>query len=95
MGDPLYLFEYVNDMIQKSTNKDEMIKVFREYGIFNTYRGGSRQMLENPTAIAVEPNTADHTRQRAAAQIIETCFQPVQTASSSIQPYDDNMRQNL
>ncbi|KAK6091594.1 hypothetical protein MT418_8537 [Batrachochytrium dendrobatidis] len=33
MNDPLYLFEYVNDMIQKSTNKAEMIKVFREYGI--------------------------------------------------------------
>ncbi|EGF80210.1 hypothetical protein BATDEDRAFT_25053 [Batrachochytrium dendrobatidis JAM81] len=33
MGDPLRLFGYVNDMIQKSTNKDEMIKVFREYGI--------------------------------------------------------------
>ncbi|KAK5666797.1 hypothetical protein QVD99_006850 [Batrachochytrium dendrobatidis] len=33
MDDSLYLFEYVNDMIQKSTNKDEMIKVFQEYGI--------------------------------------------------------------
>ncbi|KAK6093365.1 hypothetical protein MT418_8464 [Batrachochytrium dendrobatidis] len=31
--DSLYLFEYVNDMIQKSTNKAEMIKVFQEYGI--------------------------------------------------------------
>ncbi|KAK6091130.1 hypothetical protein MT418_8612 [Batrachochytrium dendrobatidis] len=33
MGDPLYLFDYVNDMIQKSTSKDEMIKVFQDYGI--------------------------------------------------------------
>ncbi|OAJ43811.1 hypothetical protein BDEG_27128 [Batrachochytrium dendrobatidis JEL423] len=33
MGDSLRLFDYVSDMIQKSTNKDEMIKVFREYGI--------------------------------------------------------------
>ncbi|KAK6091371.1 hypothetical protein MT418_8554 [Batrachochytrium dendrobatidis] len=31
--DSLYLFEYVSDTIQKSTNKDEMIKVFQEYGI--------------------------------------------------------------
>ncbi|OAJ41357.1 hypothetical protein BDEG_24977 [Batrachochytrium dendrobatidis JEL423] len=31
--DSLYLFEYVNDMIEKSTNKAEMIKVFQEYGI--------------------------------------------------------------
>ncbi|OAJ41380.1 hypothetical protein, variant [Batrachochytrium dendrobatidis JEL423] len=29
----LHLLSHVNDMIQKSTNKDEMIKVFREYGI--------------------------------------------------------------
>ncbi|KAK6091312.1 hypothetical protein MT418_8576 [Batrachochytrium dendrobatidis] len=33
MNDPLRLFNNVSDMIQKSTNKDEMIKVFREYGI--------------------------------------------------------------
>ncbi|OAJ45438.1 hypothetical protein BDEG_28578 [Batrachochytrium dendrobatidis JEL423] len=33
MGGSLYLFGYVNNMIQKSTNKAEMIKVFREYGI--------------------------------------------------------------
>ncbi|OAJ43364.1 hypothetical protein BDEG_26731 [Batrachochytrium dendrobatidis JEL423] len=33
MYDYLRLFGYVNDMIQKSTNKDEMIKVFQEYGI--------------------------------------------------------------
>ncbi|KAJ8325383.1 hypothetical protein O5D80_006319 [Batrachochytrium dendrobatidis] len=33
MYDFLYLFEYVSDMIQKSTNKAEMIKVFQEYEI--------------------------------------------------------------
>ncbi|KAK6095730.1 hypothetical protein MT418_8622 [Batrachochytrium dendrobatidis] len=33
MDDSLYLFGYVNDMIQTSTNKPEMIKVFQEYGI--------------------------------------------------------------
>ncbi|KAJ8324074.1 hypothetical protein O5D80_007283 [Batrachochytrium dendrobatidis] len=33
MGDFLYLFGYVNNMIEKSTNKAEMIKVFQEYGI--------------------------------------------------------------
>ncbi|EGF82439.1 hypothetical protein BATDEDRAFT_86638 [Batrachochytrium dendrobatidis JAM81] len=33
MNDPLRLFNNVSDMIQKSTNKDEMIKVFQEYGI--------------------------------------------------------------
>ncbi|OAJ32828.1 hypothetical protein BDEG_28708 [Batrachochytrium dendrobatidis JEL423] len=33
MGDSLRLFDYVNSMIQKSTNKAEMIKAFREYGI--------------------------------------------------------------
>ncbi|KAJ8330480.1 hypothetical protein O5D80_001461 [Batrachochytrium dendrobatidis] len=33
MGYSLCLFEYVNDMIQTSTNKAEMIKVFQEYGI--------------------------------------------------------------
>ncbi|KAK5664619.1 hypothetical protein QVD99_008170 [Batrachochytrium dendrobatidis] len=33
MGGSLYLFNNINDMIEKSTNKDEMIKVFREYGI--------------------------------------------------------------
>ncbi|OAJ44656.1 hypothetical protein BDEG_27866 [Batrachochytrium dendrobatidis JEL423] len=33
MSGSLRLFGYVNDMIQKSKNKDEMIKVFREYGI--------------------------------------------------------------
>ncbi|KAK5666516.1 hypothetical protein QVD99_006588 [Batrachochytrium dendrobatidis] len=33
MNDPLRLFNNVNDMIQKSTNKAEMIKVFQEYGI--------------------------------------------------------------
>ncbi|KAK5669578.1 hypothetical protein QVD99_003969 [Batrachochytrium dendrobatidis] len=31
----VHMFDYVNDMIEKSTNKDEMIKVFREYGIVN------------------------------------------------------------
>ncbi|KAK5666891.1 hypothetical protein QVD99_006522 [Batrachochytrium dendrobatidis] len=33
MNDPLRLFNNVNDMIQKSTNKAEMIKVFQDYGI--------------------------------------------------------------
>ncbi|OAJ38660.1 hypothetical protein, variant [Batrachochytrium dendrobatidis JEL423] len=33
MNDSLYLFNDLNDMIQKSTNKVEMIKVFQEYGI--------------------------------------------------------------
>ncbi|KAK6091667.1 hypothetical protein MT418_8533 [Batrachochytrium dendrobatidis] len=33
MCDSLYLFDYVNNMIQKSTNKPEMIKVFQEYRI--------------------------------------------------------------
>ncbi|KAK6091674.1 hypothetical protein MT418_8527 [Batrachochytrium dendrobatidis] len=33
MSGCLYLFGYVNDMIEKSTNKAEMIKVFQEYGI--------------------------------------------------------------
>ncbi|KAK6098479.1 hypothetical protein MT418_002505 [Batrachochytrium dendrobatidis] len=33
MGDPLYLFNDLNDMIEKSTNKAEIIKVFQEYGI--------------------------------------------------------------
>ncbi|OAJ45421.1 hypothetical protein, variant [Batrachochytrium dendrobatidis JEL423] len=39
MSGSLRLFGYVNDMIQKSTNKAEMIKVFQDYGImqqFNT-----------------------------------------------------------
>ncbi|OAJ44487.1 hypothetical protein BDEG_27709 [Batrachochytrium dendrobatidis JEL423] len=33
VDDSLYLFNNVSDMIEKSTNKDEMIKVFQEYGI--------------------------------------------------------------
>ncbi|KAJ1339434.1 hypothetical protein BSLG_005951 [Batrachochytrium salamandrivorans] len=33
IDDSLYLFNNVSDMIEKSTNKAEMIKVFREYGI--------------------------------------------------------------
>ncbi|KAL5035229.1 hypothetical protein RTP6_7746 [Batrachochytrium dendrobatidis] len=33
--DCLRLFDHVNDMIEKSTNKAEMIKVFQEYGIVN------------------------------------------------------------
>ncbi|OAJ40786.1 hypothetical protein BDEG_24487 [Batrachochytrium dendrobatidis JEL423] len=33
MNDPLRLFNNVNDMIEKSTNKAEMIKVFQDYGI--------------------------------------------------------------
>ncbi|KAK5670325.1 hypothetical protein QVD99_003020 [Batrachochytrium dendrobatidis] len=35
MSKSLRLFGYVNDMIQKSTNKAEMIKAFQEYGIVN------------------------------------------------------------
>ncbi|KAK5673584.1 hypothetical protein QVD99_001024 [Batrachochytrium dendrobatidis] len=116
-------------MIQKSTNKDEMIKVFREYGIvkqLNTIfsrrylclhdsgagtvkllktiadfadnhpdssirteldQGG---MFENLMVI-VKLDTANYRNKRITDQIIETCFQHlVQTASSSIQPYNDN-----
>ncbi|KAJ8326701.1 hypothetical protein O5D80_004155 [Batrachochytrium dendrobatidis] len=128
MGGFLYLFEYVNSMIQKSTNKAEMIKVFQEYGIVNQlntiysrrsidlydYNGIVKLLkilvdfadnhpdssirteldqggiLENLTAI-VQSDDTDYIKRRAAGQIIETCFQHlVQTASSSIQPYDDN-----
>ncbi|KAJ8330323.1 hypothetical protein O5D80_001324 [Batrachochytrium dendrobatidis] len=35
VDDSLYLFNNVSDMIEKSTNKAEMIKVFQEYGIVN------------------------------------------------------------
>ncbi|OAJ39337.1 hypothetical protein, variant 1 [Batrachochytrium dendrobatidis JEL423] len=130
MNGCLYLFDYVNDMIQKSTNKAEMIKVFQEYGIVKQLstilsrrdirlcnspvpdivklletladfadnhpdssirteleQGG---MFENLTAI-VKSDTTHYMNKRAAAQIIETCFQHlVQTASSDIQPYNDN-----
>ncbi|KAJ8324245.1 hypothetical protein O5D80_007439 [Batrachochytrium dendrobatidis] len=33
MGGFFYLFDHINDMIRKSKNKAEMIKVFQEYGI--------------------------------------------------------------
>ncbi|OAJ38110.1 hypothetical protein BDEG_22070 [Batrachochytrium dendrobatidis JEL423] len=128
--DSLYLFDYVNDMIEKSTNKAEMIKVFREYGIvkqLNTiYSRGDMDlcdydgivkllktlagfadnhpdssirteldqggMFESLMAI-VQSDTADHMNKRVAGQIIEACFQHlVQTASSSIQPYDNNAK---
>ncbi|KAK5669582.1 hypothetical protein QVD99_003973 [Batrachochytrium dendrobatidis] len=133
MGGFLYLFEYVSDMIQKSTNKDEMIKVFQDYGIvkqLNTiysrrdidlydYNGVVKLLkilvdfadnhpdssirteldqggiFENLTAI-VQSDDTDYIKRRAAGQIIETCFQHlVQTASSSIQPYDDNAKSNM
>ncbi|OAJ44877.1 hypothetical protein BDEG_28061 [Batrachochytrium dendrobatidis JEL423] len=123
----------VNDMIQKSTNKDEMIKVFQDYGIvkqLNTifsrrdidlydYNGVVKLLkilvdfadnhpdssirteleqggiFENLTAI-VQSDDTDYIKRRAAGQIIETCFQHlVQTASSSIQPYDDNAKSNM
>ncbi|KAJ8324237.1 hypothetical protein O5D80_007433 [Batrachochytrium dendrobatidis] len=130
MSKSLYLFEYVSDMIQKSTNKDEMIKVFQEYGIvkqlitiysrtdidlygcpssgivklFKTLvdfadnhsdssirteldQGG---IFENLLAI-VQSDDTDYIKRRAAAQIIETCFQHrVHVANSSIWPYNDN-----
>ncbi|KAK5666805.1 hypothetical protein QVD99_006443 [Batrachochytrium dendrobatidis] len=133
MGGFLYLFEYVNSMIQKSTNKAEMIKVFQEYGIVNQlntiysrrdidlydYNGVVKLLkilvdfadnhpdssirteldqggiFENLTAI-VQSDDTDYIKRRAAGQIIETCFQHlVQTASSSIQPYDDNAKSNM
>ncbi|KAJ8327009.1 hypothetical protein O5D80_004433 [Batrachochytrium dendrobatidis] len=126
----LYLFDNVSDMIQKSTNKAEMIKVFQEYGIVqqlntiysrrdvNLYgcfgivkllktlvdfadnhpdssirteldQGG---IFENLTAI-VQSDTTHYTNRRVAGQIIEMYFQHrVQTASSSIQPYKDNVK---
>ncbi|KAK6091346.1 hypothetical protein MT418_8559 [Batrachochytrium dendrobatidis] len=128
MSGSLRLFDNVNDMIQKSTSKAEMIKVFREYGIMqqlNTiisrrnmdlcdYNGivkliktlvdfadnhpdssirtelDQGGIFENLTAI-VKSDDTDHRDRRVAAQIIETCFQyRVHTASSDIQPYNDN-----
>ncbi|KAK5667753.1 hypothetical protein QVD99_005598 [Batrachochytrium dendrobatidis] len=133
VDDSLYLFNNVSDMIQKSTNKDEMIKVFREYGIMQQlitiysrrdidlydYNGVVKLLkilvdfadnhpdssirteldqggiFENLTAI-VQSDDTDYIKRRAAGQIIETCFQHlVQTASSSIQPYDDNAKSNM
>ncbi|EGF76122.1 hypothetical protein BATDEDRAFT_28802 [Batrachochytrium dendrobatidis JAM81] len=133
MYDSLCLFEYVSDMIEKSTNKAEMIKVFQEYGIVNQLntiysrrdidlydydgfvnllktfidfadnhpdssirteleQGG---IFENLTAI-VQSDDTDYIKRRAAGQIIETCFQHlVQTASSSIQPYDEHAKSNM
>ncbi|KAK6098482.1 hypothetical protein MT418_8520 [Batrachochytrium dendrobatidis] len=135
MSKSLRLFDNFNGMIQKSTNKAEMIKVFREYGIvkqLNTilsrrdidlydYDNGNNAgtgivkllralvdfadnhpdssirteldqggIFENLTAI-VQSDDTDYIKRRAAGQIIETCFQHlVQTASSSIQLYNDN-----
>ncbi|KAJ8328649.1 hypothetical protein O5D80_003121 [Batrachochytrium dendrobatidis] len=131
MNDPLRLFDNVNDMIQTSTNKDEMIKVFRDYGIvkqlitiysrrdIDLYDYGDETSIvkllktladfadnhpdssirteleqggifENLTAI-VQSDDTDYMKKRIADQIIGTYFQHrVQTASSSIQPYDDN-----
>ncbi|OAJ43388.1 hypothetical protein BDEG_26753 [Batrachochytrium dendrobatidis JEL423] len=127
--DCLHRFDHINDMIRKSTNKAEMIKVFRDYGIvkqLNTIiscrylclhdSGASTVKLlktivdfadnhpdssirteldqgmifENLLTI-VQSDTTHYMNKRAADQIIGTCFQHrVQTASSSIQPYDDN-----
>ncbi|KAK6097484.1 hypothetical protein MT418_8568 [Batrachochytrium dendrobatidis] len=125
----LRLFGYVNNMIEKSTNKDEMIKVFREYGIVKQLNtifsrrylclhdsgAGTVKLLETLAGFAdnhpdssirteldqggifenlmaiVQSDDTDYIKRRAAGQIIETCFQHlVQTASSSIQPYNDN-----
>ncbi|KAJ8323101.1 hypothetical protein O5D80_008608 [Batrachochytrium dendrobatidis] len=127
--DCLYLFNNVSDMIQKSTNKAEMIKAFRDYVIvkqlntiysrtdirlYNSDTGAVNLlkafadfadnhpdssirteldqggMFENLMVI-VKLDTANYRNKRIAGQIIETCFQHlVQTASSSIQPYNDN-----
>ncbi|KAK6092351.1 hypothetical protein MT418_8488 [Batrachochytrium dendrobatidis] len=133
MGYSLCLFDYVSDMIEKSTNKAEMIKVFQEYEIMqqlitiysrrdvNLYDYGDETsivnllrtlvdfadnhpdssirieldqggILENLTAI-VQSDTTHYTNRRVAGQIIEMYFQHrVQTASSSIQPYKDNVK---
>ncbi|KAK5665030.1 hypothetical protein QVD99_008564 [Batrachochytrium dendrobatidis] len=119
-------------MIEKSTNKDEMIKVFQEYGIVKqldtiysrrnilfyglfSYDAGIVNLLKTLVNFAdnhpdssirteldqggmfenlmviVKLDTANYRNKRIAGQIIETCFQHlVQTASSSIQPYNDN-----
>ncbi|KAK5664592.1 hypothetical protein QVD99_008651 [Batrachochytrium dendrobatidis] len=129
--DCLYLFNNVSDMIQKSTNKAEMIKAFRDYVIvkqlntiysrtdirlYNSDTGAVNLlkafadfadnhpdssirteldqggMFENLMVI-VKLDTANYRNKMVAGQIIETCFQHlVQTASSSIQPYDDNAK---
>ncbi|KAL5039998.1 hypothetical protein RTP6_7825 [Batrachochytrium dendrobatidis] len=135
IDDSLYLFNNVSDMIEKSTNKAEMIKVFQEYGIVKQLNitlsrrdvdfeydsaAGAVNLIktlvdfadnhpdssirteleqggifENLTAI-VQSDDTDYIKRRAAGQIIETCFQHlVQTASSSIQPYDDNAKSNM
>ncbi|KAK6096815.1 hypothetical protein MT418_003635 [Batrachochytrium dendrobatidis] len=120
-------------MIQKSTNKAEMIKAFREYGIMqqlitiysrtdvNLYDYGDEtsivklvktladfadnhpdssirteleqgRIFENLMAI-VKSDTAKYTNRKIAGQIIETCFQHrVQTANSSIWPYNENAK---
>ncbi|OAJ40082.1 hypothetical protein BDEG_23859 [Batrachochytrium dendrobatidis JEL423] len=96
MCDSLYLFDYVNDMIQKSTNKDEMIKSklvdFADNHPDSSIRTELDQgmIFENLTAI-VKSDTANYINKRAAGQIIKTCFQHrVQTANSDIQSYNDN-----
>ncbi|KAK5670464.1 hypothetical protein QVD99_003145 [Batrachochytrium dendrobatidis] len=134
MGYSLRMFDYVNNMIEKSTNKAEMIKAFQEYGIvkqLNTilsrrnirlygYDSGDTSIvkllkilvdfadnhpdssirteldqggiLENLTAI-VKSDDTDYRNKRIAGQIIETCFQHrAYTASSDIQPYNDNAK---
>ncbi|KAK5665085.1 hypothetical protein QVD99_007942 [Batrachochytrium dendrobatidis] len=134
MGYSLRMFDYVNNMIEKSTNKTEMIKAFQEYGIvkqLNTilsrrnirlygYDSGDTSIvkllkilvdfadnhpdssirteldqggiLENLTAI-VKSDDTDYRNKRIAGQIIETCFQHrAYTASSDIQPYNDNAK---
>ncbi|KAJ8324064.1 hypothetical protein O5D80_007275 [Batrachochytrium dendrobatidis] len=103
MGGFLYLFGYVNNMIEKSKNKAEMIKAFQEYGIvqqLNTIISRRNSSIcteldqdgifESLTAI-VQSDTADYRNKRVAEQTIETCFQHrVNVASSDIQPYNDN-----
>ncbi|OAJ44106.1 hypothetical protein BDEG_27375 [Batrachochytrium dendrobatidis JEL423] len=134
MGYSLRMFDYVNNMIEKSTNKAEMIKAFQDYGIvkqLNTilsrrnirlygYDSGDTSIvkllkilvdfadnhpdssirteldqggiLENLTAI-VKSDDTDYRNKRIAGQIIETCFQHrAYTASSDIQPYNDNAK---
>ncbi|OAJ38572.1 hypothetical protein BDEG_22480 [Batrachochytrium dendrobatidis JEL423] len=132
MNDSLRLFDHINDMIEKSTNKAEMIKVFREYGIvkqlstiysrrdmdFYDYGNPVPGIVKLPETIVdladnhpdssirteldqggmfeslmviVQSDDTEYTNKRVADQIIGTCFQHlVYTASSSIQPYNDN-----
>ncbi|KAJ8322670.1 hypothetical protein O5D80_008212 [Batrachochytrium dendrobatidis] len=135
MNDPLRLFNNVNDMIEKSTNKDEMIRVFQEYGIVKQLNtifsrrylclhdsgAGTVKLLETIVDFAdnhsdssigteldqgemfenlmdiVDLNTdCNGKSRRVAEQIIGMCFQHrVQTASSSIQSYNDNAETDM